>query len=356
METNSSQIDHYSLDDLKELAIEADIYVNESSSPSVASQRSVEIMGLLNETAEGLYTAQQVSIFGIYKAAKPVMTPEGLWASRTYLEKGALTGLASGFMVVDYETHFKDVLAVDKEQYNDLYLQLRERSLGRYGVSHLLLLGERPLQSRDLLHQAINHYGALAPIATSSLFVDGDEAYVPPEKIEAYKYQEGRRTIESADPLIRSFMGELETKLLESDDPLTSLASVAKDFRRVSNNVNEALRIAMTRRIKEVVLDSIAGAVYRFEKGMPLSLLKSPKSTNATPCTFSPEAPYVIYLREIGRAPYYQDAAKPHDVKYDDQEALYVTGSFIADGYVMDDTFFIPLEHISNYDYTLVEA
>lgn len=356
METKSSQIDHYSLDDLKELAFEADVYVNESSNPTTASKRSTEVIGLLNETAEALYTAQQVSIYGIYKAAKPVMTSEGLWASRTYLEKGLLSGLASGFIVVDYETHFNDVLGVDREQYNDLYQQLRERSLGRYGVSHLLLLNERPLQSRDLLHQAVNHYGALAPIATSSLFVDGDEAYVPPEKMEAYKYQEGRRTIESADPLIQSFMSELEIKLLQSGDPLTSLASVARDFRRVSNNVNEALRIAMTRRIKEVVLDNIAGAVYRFENGMPLSLLASPKNTNATPCTFSPDAPYVIYLREIGRAPYYQDAAKPHDVRYDTEEALYVTGSFIANGYVMDDTFFIPLEHISNYDYALVEA
>lgn len=335
-----------SLQALRELAIESEIYINSPKhTRSRVADRIRETTASLDSHASELYIGEEVVLAGIYQRAKYLRRSK---SPVYFLDNKPITGTACGFTVIDKTTGFSDIESThhDKPRQMDLLDTIGERSpIGKYLVCHLVTMERFSLAATDWTIAQTIICNAVGPINTCDLHVASDDILIPKEQ----RMEEIERVIASADPSVKRILLSIDLDL-QHDDALHAISSCARKFRGISEMGNEALTRAVYDYIDKSLSDRYVYSSYDFQGEMPLSLMID-ENNIAVPCRFGNTKSNKMHFTSLTMAPHYDVSKSTGQVSYDGSLALYAVGyKFTDDG--MDDTvFLIPVEHLNGVDF-----
>jgi hypothetical protein len=335
----------YNLSDLNELAIEADIYVNEPSKRKVKKSRIQEVIPMLDEVAGPLYLEQPVRIFGVH--ARSVFD-KGSGGIKHYMSPGQVTGISEGFMAVDYD-NWPDLFADEgNERHLRLIAELKERAVGSIGISHLLRRRIITVSRPDLLtsHHIINR--AVAPVASSFLFPEIEQSLVMDEE---QRLAEFARIMHVSSPKTAEKLDNIRLALLTGNDPLISLIDCSKDFYDLCNYGDHNAVSAAHDYMNIMTGPRFFGKVYRFNDLPPPSLVRSQGGPMEI-CQFNAIDHYdfLMVSLAIGR----ELEQKDNMLRTNQNNTLYAVARIYENGAVGSSQIFLPIDKLQNKNFTVI--
>lgn len=336
--------------DLRLAIGQADIYINEAPSDRLRIRRSREVIEELNGLIVESYLHEPVTVFGIHKKAS--FAKDG--GIHVYLKDGASSGLSDGFVVADLEQDFDDIEHMGSKRQLEFLQKLREQSLGRHVVSHLLTSTDGySLHRTDFLFQADFRMRILAPAFTSYLFTDS-ETEIPQDSLTL----ETERIISTADPESQRLIQIIEEDISRADEPLGALIHSARKFRGLGDKPGRGsqapLQSALVIRLQQILDEPLFGQAYQFENGLPVCLVPQANGRVATRNVDIEN--YQVVFTDIAVAPHFEKTAGAEHGSFTDERALHLVGYPLDAGKLdYESIVIVPLEHMYDQKYTRLE-
>lgn len=263
----------YEVSQVREMAIEAQAYLNDARDPTDAAKRGLEIVDLLDNAAD--YNNEYVALYGLYKRA--YLLKDG--SSKKFLDDSPIYGISDGFMVSDFGFVAKDL--PDTPRQRDLLAKMEEFTDGPYAVFHRLKTGGgQQIGDDGLVVRDISVYAA-APIGSAAVFPNRIE---PVDELLAEEHlEEAERVIASAGPFFKDMMERIEYDL-KNVDVIEGLIFAARKFRGICEAGDKIVRSAALTRLSALTVEHLRGKTILASENIPLSLMI--KDDVLTPVSF----------------------------------------------------------------------
>jgi len=325
--------DAYETGDVRELALEGQVYVNESRHEAEAVDRAAEVIVTLNETAD--YYQDVVALHGLYKRAFFIKNGE----AKRFLDNRPFLGISDGFMVADFRTSFDDI--PDTPRQRTLLSEMEEFTDGHYVVCHRVKTGDGRSISTDGLVVADISAFTMAPIGTSAVFPEKPHAL--DELLTEERQQEAERIISSAGPFYKETLEKIEMDL-SHEDVIKGLIYAARKFRGMCEHGDDIVKAAALARISALTLDRLDEQVVMLSGNLPMSLMV--KNNLVVPASLSKQSHYVFAPERLATAPYYKQPELGGHPVYEESHALYLLGRLLDESGETSDPLLLPLEHM----------
>jgi len=336
----------YNLSDLNELALEADIYVNEPSRRRARKRRINEVLPMLDETARPLYIDQPVRVFGVHGRSE-FMVEQG--AIKHYMSAGQVTGISEGFVAIDYDKWGDMFTEQGDERHFRLLSELRERAVGSVGIAHLVRRKMITFSRADLLSAYVLISRAVAPVASSYLYPETEQPLVMHEE---ERLDELVRILSVSSPELSEVFARMQAKVKSEADPLIALSECAEDFSRLCNEGDVNAVSAAHDYLNLVAGPRFFGRIYRFNELLPPSLIREPQGPVQI-CEFNDTQFDMLMMNlVIGR----EVEQRGNTLLLNDNNALYAVARLYEDGAVGPSDFYIPLDKLQGKDFSVISS
>jgi hypothetical protein len=335
----------YSLEDLRELAVEADIYVNEPTRLKTRKSRIKEVIPMLDEVAGPLYIDKPVRVFGVHGRAEFQRETSTI---KQYLSPGQVKGISEGFIVVNYEQLAQQVHQDGDERQSRLISEIQERSVGALGVSHLvrrqIITANRP----DYLTSVHYINRAIAPISSSFLFPEESQSALLANE---ERLEELIRILRVSSPESAKAFAKMQNALVNAPDPLQGLSDCAADFKSFCEAGDDNAIAAAHDYLQIVAGPKLFGSVYTFADALPPSLIQPPQGRLAI-LQFPPENSYSMLVTNLVIA---KDLVQKNDqLCMEGGRALYALGHLYDEGVIDSSSIYIPVEQLQDINFSVL--
>jgi hypothetical protein len=332
---NSPHETGYSLDDLNQLALEADMYVNEPARLKQRKRRLGEVIPMLDDMARNYYIDQPVRVFGIHARSEYKKDTNTI---HQYMSPGQVTGISEGFSAIDFDDLSMHFSQGGDERHLRLIRELRERSVGSIGIGHLVRRSIVTSNIPNFLMSAHYINRAIAPVATSVLYPEihessvlgNDERLV--ELLRILCVSRRQETIEA--------FGKIQDAVTNAPDPLVGLANCAEHFSELCARGDPNLVTAAHDYLNIVAGPRLFGKVYSFPESMPPSLVR-PQEGGTHILQFPTGDEHSFLFTNLAIANNLEQSNNV--IKMNDEAALYAVTHLYEDGAVDPSLIFIPI-------------
>jgi len=330
----------YSLDDLNQLALEADMYVNEPTRLKQRKRRLGEVIPMLDDLAREYYIDQPVRVFGIH-ARSEFKKETGI--IHQYMSPGQVTGISEGFSAIDFDDLALHFSQGGDERHLRLIRELRERSVGSLGIGHLVRRSIITSNMPNFLMSAHYINRAIAPVATSVLYPEAQASSVLDnnerldELLRILCVSRGQETAE--------VFGRIKDALTNAPDPLVGLANCAEHFSQLCASGDPNLVTAAHDYLNIVAGPKLFGRVYSFPESMPPSLIR-PQEGGTHILQFPAENEHSFLFMNLAIA---NNLVQSNNmIRMNEERALYAVTHLYEDGAVDPSLIFIPIGELKN--------
>lgn len=323
----------YETGEIRELAQEAQTYVNESANEAEAVDRGVEVIGILNESID--YFQQSVVLQGLYKRA--FILKEG--KSKRFLDSKPFIGISDGFMVADFRTSFSQIPETKRQK--SLLAEMQEFTDGHYVVCHRVMSGAgKRVEPDSLIVEDVSAY-AMAPIGSAAVFPHRIEAV--DELMTPERQDEAQRIIASAGPFYRDLMDKIEADIAH-EDIVKGLMYSARKFRGICENGDHFVKSAAVARLSALTLERLQSQVIMISGNLPTSLII--KDGTLLPASLVKHSYYVFAPERVATAPFFKQPKPGAAPEYEKYHGLYLMGRLLNNFGESSDPILLPLEHM----------
>jgi hypothetical protein len=336
--SSTPEVNIYTLQQLRELAHDADTYLNQDDNPEQAKVRGREMINELDAASKGLTRGRYVTLSGICKVSSPRTPEEGIIKLVDTIELGQISGKGDGFTVCDFETDFDDIPLYEDGQ-GELLEQMRDQARGRYSICHLILNGTIPHSTSDYINQADVRYGSYTPVTSGDVFMDLPLAMEDRE-------HEISKILTQWEDIPRASLRAIDARLSESDDPLRGLIMSAGEIRHLLTGLNPRDQLALADHLTITMIKGITGKRFAFPDGLPPSLRFLDADT--TKIGYFPTGQtYTGLVEGLTIGTHYEEADNGQEARVTGQKGMFVRMTMEERGSTIEVA--VPLEHLSKY-------
>lgn len=347
------RIEFSDLENLRQLAMEADCYLNEPRTTlHQKNQRTAEVVELLNDEV-GAFEGRCVILGGIIKRAAYSKTYEPALKAARHLERTKLKGTLAGIIIADLESDYGDI--EDKSPRQDQLLQeLRARAQGRLAVGYLVDINKRIIRSDDFLQRSADTVSALGLVTSSQIALEDydlndDEMF----GIESEQENENLRILAQSTEHTQAVADHVGEQLMDSADKLATLLKHAKKLNSLSPNENYLELAAVADYLMLLAGEGFLGFTYRFDDELPISL-QNMETGQPSFKWIDPEKNNSFFVSGIGVSQAFHIVENGTAI-FLPKSAFYLLAHPVIDGYIDISSVMIPLEQLAGVGFTKVD-
>jgi hypothetical protein len=330
------------LKDLSELALEADMYVNEPARLKQRKKRINEVIPMLDEVAGPHYVGQPVRVIGVH--ARSEFRRESSTLVQ-YMSAGQVTGTSEGFTAVNYDELTSHFDKGGDERHLRLIRELQEKSVGSIGISHLIRRSIITTNSPGHLTSAHYINRAVAPVATSVIY---PKEYRPAELNAEERLDELMKILHVGRSQTAEAFVRLQESVTTEQDPMKGLTECAADFKEICERGDPNTISAAHDYLNLVAGPKLFGRIYTFPEALPPSLIRTTEGKTRI-LQFPEENPHSFLVMDLAIAGELE--TKDDTIKMNDQRTLYAVAHLYENGAIDPSSIFIPIDKLKDHPF-----